>query len=306
LGETKWRKKVMVAICSKKHAYKKLLIMRLLFLLLTFFACSYSYCNSLFEGSYADLGEVRLHYKIAGTGVPIIFLHGGTGTSDSWNFYLSRFSDSYQAIAPDSRGQGLSSRGKGPITYGRMAGDVVKLMDFLNIDRAHIVGHSDGGVIALHLLIDYPERIHSATLLGTPYHINNYPAEASKALEEYLEALATSDTSYEIVKSRHAAAENLHEWMTLVNMWGKMWRTQPTFSEAEIGLINTPVLIVKTDHDFFIPADVFDRLAMQINGAQVLHIPEGRHSVYRQKPEEVSTAILALIQEIEDANQNRR
>lgn len=274
----------------------------LIFLLFTCLTSAYSDNDSLIETRFADLGEISLHYKIAGTGMPIIFLHGGTGTSDSWNDYLSRFADSYQAIAPDSRGQGQSTRGNGPITYGRMAGDMVRLLDFLNIDRAHIIGHSDGGVIALHLLIDYPDRICSATLLGTPYHINNYPEYAMKSLEEYVEELASSDTTYKIVKSRHAAAENPNEWIALVNLLGEMWRTQPTFSEEEIGLIDTPVLIVKTDHDYFIPPVVFDRMAMLITGAQVLYLPEGKHSVYRQKYEEVSTAIRAFIQEIEEVN----
>ena len=152
----------------------------------------------------------------------------------------------------------------------------------------------------MHLLIDYPDRVRSATLLGTPYHIDNYPANASTVLEDYVKALAASDPVYESIKSKHAAAENPREWTLLVSKLGQMWRTQPTFSEAEIGLIDRPVLIVKTDHDFFIPAAVFDRMAKLIQGAQVLHLPEETHSVYIQKPEEVSTAIRAFIQAIDN------
>jgi pimeloyl-ACP methyl ester carboxylesterase len=253
------------------------------------------------KAQHADLGEIRLHHKTSGTGVPIVFLHGGSSTSDAWDDYLPRFAESYRAIALDSRGQGQSTLGNGPITYGRMAGDVVRLLDHLGIDRAHVVGHSDGGVIALHLLIDYPDRVRSATLLGTPFHIDNYPANTGKVLEDYVKALAASDPAYDSIKSKHAAASNPRAWALLVNRLGQMWRTQPTFSQAEIGLIDTPVLIVKTDHDFFIPTAVFDRMAMLIQGARVLHLAEGTHSVYRQKLEEVSAAIGAFVQEVDNA-----
>lgn len=269
-------------------------------LLLSCVSSSYSAERSI-EAQSADLGELRLYYRAAGSGVPIVFLHGGSSASDAWEYYLHHFADAYRALAPDGRGQGRSSLGSGPITYGRMAGDVVRFLDHLGIDRAHVVGHSDGGVVALHLLIDYPDRVRSATLLGTPYHIDNYPPNAGAVLDDYVKALAASDPAYKSIKSKHAAALKPRDWTALVNKLGLMWRTQPTFSEAEIGLINTPVLIVKTDHDFFIPNAVFDRMAMLIEGAQVLHLPEGTHSVYRQKRQEVSTAIRTFIQAIDNA-----
>ena len=254
------------------------------------------------EGQYVDLGGTSFYYKSAGAGVPIVFLHGGTSTSDSWESYINKFCNSYWVIAPDSRGQGRSSLGDGPITYGRMAGDVVRLLDHLNAEKAHIVGHSDGGVIALHLLIDYPDRIRSATLLGTPYNIDNYPTHAIKTLEDYIKALADSDAAYENIKSEHSAAVESDNWFLLVNKLGQRWRTQPTFSEAEISFISKPVLIVKTDHDFFVPADVFDRMAKLIKGAEILHLPSGTHSVYRKKFEDVSEAIDKFVKSIEDTS----
>lgn len=268
-------------------------------LLLSYVSSGHGADSTLIETQTADLGELRLYYRTAGSGVPIVFLHGGSSASDAWEYYLQKFADSYRALAPDGRGQGQSSCGSGPLTYGRMAGDVVRFLDHLGIERAHVVGHSDGGVTALHLLIDYPDRVRSATLLGTPYHIDNYPPNALTVLEDYVKALAASDPAYESIKSKHAAAKTSEKWTSLVSRLGQMWRTQPTFSEAEIGLIDTPVLIVKTDHDFFIPTAVFDRMATLIKGARVLHLPQGTHSVYRQQRETVSTAIRTFIQAVD-------
>ena len=297
-GVTASPDKLQMVIHMKRRSTVRIIISILLL------SCVPNCCSanrSVIEAQSADLGEIRLYYKTAGSGVPIVFLHGGSDASDAWEFYLNKFADSYRAIAPDGRGQGQSSFGKGPITYGRMAGDVVRLLDHLGIERAHFVGHSDGGVTTLHILIDYPDRVRSATLLGTPYHVNNYPANACTVLEDYVEALAASDPAYESIKSKHAAANKPQEWTSLVSKLGQMWKTQPTFSEAEIGLIDTPVLIVKTDHDFFIPVAVFDRMAKLIKHAQVLHLPEGTHSVCHQKPQEVATAIRTFIRAIDNA-----
>ena len=67
-----------------------------------------AYCNgeSEINSENVKLGDIQLHYKFAGKGTPIIFLHGGTSSSESWINYMNRFSDSYRVIAPDCRGQG--------------------------------------------------------------------------------------------------------------------------------------------------------------------------------------------------------
>ena len=154
------------------------------------------------ECKFADLGEIGTYYRTAGSGVPIVFLHAGSVTSEAWADYLLRFTDSYRAIAPDSRGQGHSTLGAGPLTFGRMASDVVRLLDHLKIDRAHVVGQSDGGCIATHLLLDYPDRVRSGTLLGTPFHIDDYSEEARQTLEDYIKSLAACDPGLEAIRDR--------------------------------------------------------------------------------------------------------
>ena len=279
-------------------------IMRKLFCIVLIACASISFGEDQvpLKSESVNVGDISMHYKAAGDGVPIIFLHGGSGTSNSWANYLLKFADAYQTIAPDSRGQGRSSMGNGPLTYGRMANDVVKLLDYLKIDKAHVVGHSDGGVIALHLLIDYPDRIVSAVLLGTPYHIDNYPENAVKVLEDYVQTLADSDPAYDYIKSQHKAGEDPKQWATLIEKLGTMWRTQPTFSKEEIKLINTPVLIVTTDNDFFVPSTVFSQMASLIKDAKVKYLPNGTHSIYRKEFEEVSRAIRRFIQNVESEN----
>lgn len=244
------------------------------------------------KGAFAELSDIRVYYESAGSGPPVVFLHGGFGSSETWDGYFPLLGQSHRVIAPDSRGQGRTTIGRGPISYGRMAGDAVRLLDHLGIAKAHFVGFSDGGCTTLHLLTDYPDRVRSATLIGTPYHTDNYPPEVFAGFGKLLADLAGSERA----RSAYAArAPDPAAWPELVKRLGRTWLTQPAFTEGELGLIEAPVLIVKVDRDEFIPAPVFDRLRVLIPHARVLHLPEGTHRVPTERPAEIAAGIRSFI-----------
>lgn len=244
------------------------------------------------QRAYADLADVRVYYESAGSGPPIVFLHGGFGSSETWRSYFPSLAQDFTVIAPDSRGQGRSTLGTGPISYGRMAADAVRLLDHLRLEKAHFVGFSDGGCTTLHLLTDYSDRVRSATLIGTPFHTDNYPPAVFASLKEMISGLGGSEQR----RAAYAAtAANPEEWPELTRRLGRTWLTQPTFSEEELTLVETPVLVVKVDRDQFLPPQIFDRLAALIPGARLLHVPEGTHSVPMEKPVELANGIRTFI-----------
>lgn len=252
---------------------------------------------------YADVGDIRIFYKEAGAGTPVVFLHGGFGSSAEWDRYFPLLADAYRVIAPDSRGQGRTSIGSGPITYGRMAADVIGLLDRLGIERAHVVGYSDGGCIALHLLTDYPDRVLSATLIGTPYHLDNYSAEGFEQLRSFIAGLEAGDPAHARRKAAYeAGAADPAAWPELVKRLGRTWLSQPTFGEAELRSIETPVLVVKVSRDEFLPPAVFDRTAELIPGARVLDLGEGTHRIPREQPERLAQGIRAFIEAVGSAS----
>jgi pimeloyl-ACP methyl ester carboxylesterase len=130
-----------------------------------------------------------MYYEVHGTGDPILFIHGGGGSIKLWGGpggYVEQLSKRYMVIVADSRGQGQSTEGEGPITYGRVGYDAIHLLDYLGIRRAHFVGHSSGGVA--YILIDFPERLITATLMGPIYNVANYRPEAYQEMKRQLEA----------------------------------------------------------------------------------------------------------------------
>lgn len=114
---------------------------------------------------------IRIHYMEQGEGVPVVFVHGYTGSAEgNWfaNGVAREVAKTHRAIAIDCRGHGRSDKPHDPMKYGpQMAEDVVELMDHLGIEKAHLHGYSMGGGIVTQILARHPERVISATYGGS-------------------------------------------------------------------------------------------------------------------------------------------
>jgi pimeloyl-ACP methyl ester carboxylesterase len=123
----------------------------------------------------SESGGAKLYWARFGKGDPVILLHGGMGNGDHWANQVPALAEKLSVIAIDSRGQGRSTRSKDKPSYDQMATDAIAVMDALKLEKAAIVGWSDGGEIALKLGINYPDRITKLFVFGA-----NYDAAGSK------------------------------------------------------------------------------------------------------------------------------
>ncbi len=120
------------------------------------------------EGQYFDANGVRIHYTVEGKGDPVILVHGLAANADlNWRRpgVTAALRRNFQVIMFDCRGHGLSDRPTEPEQYGmELVNDVIRLMDHLAIEKAHIAGYSMGGFIVLKLLETHPQRFQSAAI----------------------------------------------------------------------------------------------------------------------------------------------
>jgi pimeloyl-ACP methyl ester carboxylesterase len=113
---------------------------------------------------------VTLRYRDAGTGDPLILIHGYSAALESMAGIAAALPQ-YRTVALDVRGFGRSSKFAEPERFGRlMVDDVVRLMDHLKIARAHVIGHSMGALIAANVAARYPDRMSSAVLVAGPFY----------------------------------------------------------------------------------------------------------------------------------------
>ena len=122
------------------------------------------------EGQYFDSGGIRIHYYEQGKGTPVILVHGlGASITTNWmtSKILPELAKQYRVIALDNRGHGRSGKPHDPSQYGvEMVKDIVRLMDHLGIEKAHVVGYSMGGFITVKLATMYPDRLLSVAPCG--------------------------------------------------------------------------------------------------------------------------------------------
>ena len=121
----------------------------------------------MLPGHLVQTADLRMHYLQRGTGDPVVLIHGFPETSYSWRHQLAALSEHYAVFAPDTRGFGQTDKPGTCVTRQILAQDVINFMDALGIERAAIVGHDWGGIIAFKLAIDWPHRVTRLALLDT-------------------------------------------------------------------------------------------------------------------------------------------
>jgi pimeloyl-ACP methyl ester carboxylesterase len=136
---------------------------------------------------FFDSNGVRIRYVDQGTGQPIVLLHGqGNNVDAAWirTGVVANLAKDHRVIAMDLRGHGKSGKPHDPEAYGEEMGrDVLRLLDHLQIRRAHILGYSMGGAVNAKLLTTHPERYLTAILGGSSGR-RDWSAELAKAAED--------------------------------------------------------------------------------------------------------------------------
>lgn len=222
---------------------------------------------------------VTLDYIDEGEGDPVLLVHGFGSNKEtnwvgpSWTSALKRAG--YRVIAFDNRGHGRSTKFYDPTDYdlAKMAGDVVALMDHLDIPRADLIGYSMGARIVGYTAVAHPERVRSAVLGGIGERFVDGPA-GRPVIAEALEAASLGDVTDPIGQMFRKFAEQTKS--DLKALAACMRGQRKVISKEQASSIKAPVLIaVGTADDLASPGEA---LAQLIPGSQFLAIPGRDHN----------------------------
>src|SRR5829696_8660392 len=256
----------------------------------------------------------RLHYAERGdrAGEAIVFLHG---YSDSWYSFsrvLPLLSQEYHAFAFDQRGHGDSDKPECCYTLDDFAADVDAFMDAVGIERAILVGHSGGTIIAPRVALNYPHRVSRLVLIGAAtiaatVGANNEAmlglAEEVRALEdpvppefarEFQESTIHRPVPEEFLST--AVSESL-------KLPARVWRDYMEGvvlaggHAAQLREINAPTLLLWGEQDAFFPREEQERLATAIADATLEVYPETGHAVHWERPERFVRDLDAFIKD---------
>jgi pimeloyl-ACP methyl ester carboxylesterase len=120
-----------------------------------------------FEEWQIELHGRRVIYRVAGSGPPVVLIHGMLNSSSHWQSVASSLADEYTVVAPDLIGHGDSAAPRGDYSLGAHAASIRDLLAAIGIDRATLVGHSLGGGVAMQFFYQFPQRVERLVLISS-------------------------------------------------------------------------------------------------------------------------------------------
>ena len=254
---------------------------------------------------HADVPGVRLWYTdTGGTGQPVVFAHAATGSSRVWEYQLPAFkARGYRVITYDRRGFGRSEVVPSGPQPGTGADDLKGLLDYLNLDRVHLVGSAAGGIVSLDFAVSFQNRLRSLVIANSVGGVQDAsyldigrrlrPAPQFGALPPDVRELGPS---YRATNPGGTA-----RWLALERIsrpegpppLTQTFRNTLTFSLLEG--ITVPTLFLTGDADLYSPPTVLPLFAARIKGARSVVVAGAGHSAYWEQPEIFNRTVLQFL-----------
>lgn len=219
--------------------------------------------------------DISLFYETRGTGFPLILLHGNGEDHRYFAAQLDYFSEHYRVIALDTRGHGQSPRGDGEFSIRRFAQDLYDFMRAQRISRAHLLGFSDGGNIALDFALKHPEMVETLILNGA----NLNPGGVRRSVQLPIEIGC---------RIARLFAERSPKARANAEMLGLMVN-EPHIAPEALRALNMPVLVIAGTKDM-IRRSHTELIARSLPRAE-LAILNGTHFIAHESPAEFNRAV---------------
>jgi non-heme chloroperoxidase len=249
---------------------------------------------------------VRLEYVERGDpdGLPVLLLHGGTDSWRSWEPVLPHLPTSIRAIALTQRGHGDSDRTAASYRHEDMAADAVAVIDALELGPTLVVGHSMGAWVAERVAIDHPEHVLGTVLVGAigPGRENAVLVEVCEEVSGLTDAIDPEFArEFQLGTTERPLPPGMVDAFARESLKLPAWLWRTLFAgfleidmTADLGSVESPVLLVWGDRDVFDTRAEQDWLVETIPGAR-LSVYEGTgHAVHWEEPERFAAELAAF------------
>lgn len=243
-------------------------------------------------GDYAEIHGLKMYYEVHGEGRPVVLLHGGMTTIQfSFSAQIPALARNHRVIAIEQMGHGHTADVAGrELSYEGMAEDTAAFLIQHGIPNVDLVGHSDGGQIALRLAITHPELVRRVIVSGIG--LGPVTAEQQKAM-----LTISADGLPKPFREEYArvSPDGPDHWLLFFEKVKAMW-SKPGWgiSLAELATIKAPTLLVFGDHDFT-SLEEAAQIFHTIPGAQICILPGVGHGTFRARPEWLNPILLDFL-----------
>jgi pimeloyl-ACP methyl ester carboxylesterase len=261
----------------------------------------------------AEVAAPVLYYEECGEGEPVVLIHGGQLDCRMWDDQFQKFAQHYRVIRYDVRGYGKSDLPTKPYSDEK---DLLGLFQSLHIDKAHLVGLSLGGRIAINFTLQYPERVRSLVAVGPGLSGFEWSRDDEARMFEIMKAardqgaekaaeLWLKDPYMAPAMEQPALAKQLRQ-LTQEN--ARCWLANPLLGREltppaakRLGEVRVPTLVIIGERDVPDIQAIGKLLEKGIPHARKIVVPGAGHMVNMERPEELDRAVLAFLAEIKPA-----
>ncbi len=252
---------------------------------------------------------MHLNYKSFGEGTPVVILHGLLGSLDNWQTFARKLGSDFKVFTVDLRNHGKSPHSS-IHTYSAMAGDLLEFFDEQGINKAHVIGHSMGGKVAMEFAIHHPERLLKLIVVDIS------PRSYEGTHDEILDALSNLDIS--IITSRAEADSMLERSIPdfsvrqflLKNLDRQgdgtfQWKMNLKALEDNYQNINVPVtsgqqlnvptLVIRGGKSGYVNENDMASFRQLFTTVDLITIPQSGHWVHAEAPDEFYQAVRSFL-----------
>ena len=271
----------------------------------------------------AEVNGIKISYEVFGQGYPVLLVHGFGDTKEGWLAQTPELSKHFKVIRFDNRGAGSSEKPKGSYKLNDFVEDIKGLLDYLNIEKNHIVGWSLGGMLVQNFVLTYPERVDKVVLINTnPGAPDESGPEAYKNMRLQEEELkredptkafwSTARTGYYIKFRKQMEANPSKKWYGLwsvndlidkskltsatdheIELQGQVLKDHNTFDR--LNEIKNPTLLMAASHDRVCPKTTMEEMHNQIPNSVFHVIQNAGHASPLEKAPEFNEKLIEFL-----------
>lgn len=246
-----------------------------------------------------------IHYDVAGEGNSVAFISGLGGKAAFWDEQIREFARRFRIVTYDHRGIGRSA-GAPPYTVVQWADDLLAVLDDAGIGRAHVVGHSTGGIIAQTLSTMHPERVETLVLSGTWLRPDQRFRDLFELRKQVL--LMLGENAYRTLGELLASPGPIEGWSASKEapisddqrqiVLGRIDALLGFGGIASAADIATPALVLASDDDYIVPGYLSEILAAEIRSARLVRFASGGHFFPKTRARDYNDVILNFWNEV--------
>lgn len=233
------------------------------------------------EPSYVRSFGIKIAYFEFGQGFPLILLHGNGEDSSYWKGQVSELSRFFRVIAIDSRGHGCSEYDKNGLSFDLMVEDLKNVLDFLEIKKAHFLGFSDGGNLAIKFSLTYPEYVERLILNGAN-------VQMFRGVKLYVQAPVM--LGYALLQVCKGKKERLQQKQDVLGLMIHSYGVK--FSDLQRIKANTLLIVGEKD---MIKADETQKIKNCIPHCELITVKRADHFVAAKMPAKFNKIVIEFL-----------